>query len=130
MRPGTRCGNVVGAERATLTTALAGDDNDLQYTAVVPGTAGNSITITYLSNPAPGVTVSVTGTAITVNFGADTNAGGVLLAIEASTAASALVTVAPADASLGGEIAYVATAALSGGLDGTASGTRRRHRLL
>lgn len=61
--------------RATLTTALAGANNDLTYTARFLGTGGNSTTIAYVvaGNNTP-LTVSVTGQAITVNVA--TSAGG------------------------------------------------------
>lgn len=86
---------------ATLTTALAGANNDLTYTAVVTGVGGNSITVIYAvaGNNTP-LSVGVVGNVITVNLA--TGAGGVatstaaqvLAAVQASVAASALVTVA------------------------------------
>lgn len=61
--------------RATLTTNLAGANNDLTFIARTPGTAGNAYTVAYvvagLSTP---LTVSATGNAITVNVA--TNGAG------------------------------------------------------
>jgi hypothetical protein len=75
--------------------------NDLTYTALIAGTAGNSITITHVVAGAnTPLSVSVTGTAITVNLAtsagsaATSTATQVAAAIAASAAASALVTVA------------------------------------
>lgn len=83
---------------ATLTTACTGTDNDLVYTAVAPGTAGNAITVRYVvaGNSTP-LTVSVASSAITVNVA--TNGGGsptstaaqVAAAVAASAPAAALV---------------------------------------
>lgn len=86
---------------ATLTTALAGANNDLTFTAVTPGVGGNSITIVYaVAGNNTALSVSVTSNAITVNLA--TNGGGtatstaaqILAAIQASAPASALVNVA------------------------------------
>ena len=87
---------------AELDVNPAGDDNGLTFTAVAYGPAGNDISIAYVD---PGVadaelSVSVVGSAITVNLATDeteaitTTAAEVLAAIEASAAADALVTVA------------------------------------
>lgn len=53
---------------ATLTTALTGTNNDLKFHAAKTGTAGNSVTITYVvaGNNTP-LTVSASGNAVTVN---------------------------------------------------------------
>lgn len=112
---------------ATLTTALTGTNNDLTYTAVTPGTGGNSVTVTYVvaGNSTP-LTVSVTGNDITVNVATD--AGGVATstaddvsaAVAGSGAASALVTVADA---AGNDGTGVVTALTKTNLAGGASGT-------
>lgn len=57
--------------KATLSTNLTGNtNNDLKFTAVDGGTAGNDITIRYLNTGLPNVaeSVSVTGKAITVTL--------------------------------------------------------------
>lgn len=84
--------------RATLTTALAGTNNDLTLIARKTGTAGNAITfrIVVAGNNTP-ASVSVAGSAIT--FNAATNGAGAatstakqaVTALLASTAAQALV---------------------------------------
>lgn len=113
--------------KATLTTALAGANNDIKYTAVARGTSGNSITVAYVvaGNNTP-LTVAVVSNAITVNVATD--AGGlatstadqVKAAIEASAAASALVTVEDATGNDGsGVVAALAATALSGGTEWT-----------
>jgi hypothetical protein len=87
---------------ASLTTALTGNNNDMKFTAKAPGTGGNSITVAYVDPSANDATlsVSVTGSAITVNLatsseGAITStAAQIKAAIEASAAANALVAVA------------------------------------
>lgn len=97
-----------GAVEATLTTDLVGDDNDLVYTAVTPGTAGNSITIAYVAtDPDQVLAVGVVGSAITVTLATDaasaitSTADDVAGAIALSGPASALVTVANALANNG-----------------------------
>jgi hypothetical protein len=62
--------------RATLTTNLTGANNDLYLFSKVPGTTGNAITfrIVVAGNNTP-LSVSVTGSAITVNSATDS--GGV-----------------------------------------------------
>lgn len=62
--------------RATLTTAIAGNNNDLKYTATNGGTAGNSIRIRYVvsGNNTP-LSVTRSGNDITVNVATD--GGGV-----------------------------------------------------
>jgi len=82
----------------TAATLTVGSSNaGIKFTAVTPGTSGNSITITY-TNPMANNTlsVSVTGTAINVDLGyassaITSTAANVLAAINASTAAKALV---------------------------------------
>lgn len=109
---------------ATLTTALTGDDNDLVFTAVEKGTAGNSVTIKYTdpaANDAP-LTVNVTGTDIDVllatNGSGDitTTAAQITSAILASVEASELVTSANAGGNDGtGVVTALTETPLSGG---------------
>lgn len=121
---------VGGAEQSVLTTALAGDDNDLTFTAVTPGVAGDSITITYV-DPAginQALSVGVVATDITVNLATDgasapsSTAAEIKAEIEATAAAAALVTVefASGNDGTGIPVAMVQTP-LAGGVDGTAT---------
>lgn len=115
---------------ATLSTALAGANNDLDYTAATAGSAGNSITIAYIDPGANDAVlgVVVTGNAIVVNLatgvaGAITStAGDIDTAIAALPAAAALVNVANKAANDGtGVVIAMAATALAGGLDPTAT---------
>lgn len=109
---------------AALTTALAGANNDLTFTARKAGLRGNAVTVAYVvaGNNTP-LSVAVAGNAITVNVATD--AGGlptstatqVRQAINDSAAASALVFAANAGADTGaGVVAAMAAAPLAGGL--------------
>jgi hypothetical protein len=109
--------------KAALTTALAGANNDLVFTAKKGGTWGNSIQVAYIDPGGTTATLSivVTGFLITVNLGRtasaiDTTATALSTAIAASADASALVTVANsgADDGTGLVIALTATS-LAGG---------------
>lgn len=109
---------------ATLTVNPAGTNNALVFTAVTGGVGGNSITIEYVDPAAPDavLSVGVVGTAITVNLATDggsvitTTAAEIIDAIEASGAASALVTVANSGSDDGsGVVAAVALTPLAGG---------------
>ena len=95
--------NDTAATKATFTTNLANAvQNDLVFTAVASGAAGEAVMIEYvdpfIANSPLGVTV--TGTTITVSLGTDalgvlnSTANAVKAAVEASGSASALVTVA------------------------------------
>lgn len=55
--------NFVGlGNRATLTTSIAGANNDLTYIAKTPGTAGNAVTVTYsVTNTTAALTTAVSG---------------------------------------------------------------------
>lgn len=113
---------------ATMTTALAGTNNDLVYTGVVGlGINGNLVTIQYVNpgTPSASLSVSVVGSVITVHLA--TNGGSaitstaalVAAAITASVPASALVTVANAPANDGtGVVTAMAITPLVGGVDG------------
>lgn len=114
--------------RAVLTTALAGAQNDLKFTAVTPGTYGNGITIVYAD---PGgnnavLSVGVVTKAITVNLA--TGAGGAITstaalvkaAIEASAPAHALVTVTYPSSNDGtGVVTALSSTPLASGTDDT-----------
>lgn len=107
---------------ASLTTAL-GTNKDLTYTAVQIGYVGNATTIAYVvAGLNTALSVSVTGTAITVNVATDgsgnptSTANAVLAAVAASVPADALVTVGLAPGSDGtGIVSALVTTALSGG---------------
>jgi hypothetical protein len=73
--------------RASFTTACAGDHNDLVYTAKMPGTAGNLVSVEYLAGVSQTLAVSVDSKAITVQLG--TNGAGVVT----STASQVLAAV-------------------------------------
>lgn len=110
---------------ATLTTALTGTNNDLVFTAKDDGAEGNDITVRYVVAGAnTPLTVSVSGRAITVNVATDgssaatSTAAQVKTAVDASTAASALVSVANAGGNDGtGVVTALTATALSGGTD-------------
>ncbi len=89
-------GGIYAGANASYTTAKAGDDNDLVYTALRGGEAGNDITIAYTTGGTAGSeVVTVTDLAISVKLEAGVStAAQVTTAVEASSAASALVTVA------------------------------------
>ncbi len=78
-------------EYGQFTTNLAGANNDLRFTAVTPGPAGNAIQFEYIAAAADAVSVS--GNRITINFVAGaTRAIDVLNLVNGELAASALVT--------------------------------------
>ncbi len=109
--------------KATLTTALAGADNDLTYTALTGGPAGNSIRVTYVvAGNNTLLTVVVAGYDITVNVATDgagaatSTASLVLAALQANPDVQRLVTVALATGNTGvGVVAALALTALAGG---------------
>jgi hypothetical protein len=110
--------------KATLSTDLAGDNNDLKFTAKLKGHFGNTIKIAYVDPAAADaqIGVSVSGTTITVSLATDANkaitstAANVKAAIEAVPAAAALVTVANVAANSGaGVVAAMAATALANG---------------
>jgi hypothetical protein len=84
--------------RATLTTALAGTNNDLTFIARTPGTAGNSlrVAIAVAGNNTP-LSVAVAGNDITITSAtngagaATSTAADVVKAVNFSTTASAKV---------------------------------------
>ena len=103
--------------KAMLTTTFGGN-RDLEYTAVTTGAAGNDITIAYV-NPGANystTTVSVSGTAITVNLRTNAysqtvaTAAEVLGSVSLDAAASSLVTVQLPEGSAGEGIVTVMAA--------------------
>jgi hypothetical protein len=96
------------ADRATLTTAIAGAHNDLVFTARELGLEGNDTSIEYVV-PAPNhaLELAVDGDALTVTLATDadgnvtTTAAQLAAAIGADSGASALVVVADAEANDG-----------------------------
>src|SRR5215204_4637505 len=89
------------SEKATLTTNLAGTNNDLTYTADLADVTGNSVTIAYVvAGVSTPLSVGVVGNAITVNVAttagsaASSTANQVMAAVIASAPANALVDVA------------------------------------
>jgi hypothetical protein len=121
--------HVVGGtnRNASLTTAIAGANNDLVYTSKGKGTQHNSIRVRYVvAGASTALSVSVSGNDITVNSATDgasaatSTANQVAAAVAASTPAAALVTVANAAGNDGtGVITALGFTALSGGTDWT-----------
>lgn len=118
---------VVGGffQAASLTTALAGTNNDLKYTAKTAGVGGNSIRVRYVvAGASTPLTVSVSTNDITVNVAtngssvATSTAAQVKTAVDASGPAAALVSVANANTDDGtGVVAALAFTNLAGGSD-------------
>lgn len=117
---------VAGTDTASLTTALTGTNNDLVFTAVATGTAGNAITVAYVdpSGNDQALAVTVTDSAISVSLATNgsgtitSTAASIKTAIEEDEAASALVTVANAAANDGTGVVTALTATnLTGGSD-------------
>jgi len=113
-------------EAASVETELTGEDNDLVFTAVTPGAAGNSITITYTA-PAgndQSLDVTVVGTDIDVSLA--TGSGGaitstaaeVLAAVNDDGEAKLLVLASLPDGATGaGVVTAMSKTALTGGND-------------
>lgn len=116
------------AAAAALTTAVAGSNNDVVWTAVAAGEAGNSITMAYVmptdTNVAVPASVAVVGTAITVTLGVDTDGSTVVSTaddiktlVNAHVTAGALVQGADAAANDGsGLLVAMSAAPLTGGI--------------
>lgn len=126
------CREYNGAEYATLTTNLEGDNNDLVFTSKAKNESANAISIKYTDPYAlnQALSVSVTGNAINVNLATNssgaitTTAAQIKAAIEASSPASALITVAHATGNDGsGIVTAMAQTNLSGGTVGLYSDT-------
>lgn len=116
--------NAAKETKATLTTALTGDNNDLKYTSKLNGALGNAITVEYVDpdDVDAELAVSVDGTAITVSLATDaakaitTTASDIATAIAAHAEANALVAVANAGSDTGaGTVTEMAATALTGG---------------
>lgn len=122
---------VAGAAKAELQTNLPGSNDDLLFTAVTPGTGGNSIRVRYVvagNNTA--LSVSVSGNDITVNVAtngagaATSTASQVKTAVDASGPATALVSTAIAPGNDGtGVVSALGYTNLSGGNVGGAVAT-------
>ena len=125
--------------RATLVTALAGTNNDLKFTAVRPGTEGNSARVRYVvagNNTALSVTRS--GADVTVNLATDgagvatSTAAQVRDAVNASDEAKHVLRAENADGNNGtGVTVALGFTSLSGGsnpVSGTGSGSFGRVR--
>jgi hypothetical protein len=111
-----------GPAAASVDTAIAGDNNDVRFTAREKGEAGNDITVDLNTGGAPGAAVAVSGTmpaiVVTVVAGEST-AQEVADAVNAHLGASALVVATLAPGSDGtGVVAATSALPLAGGLDG------------
>lgn len=107
---------------ATLATGTEGGNNGITWAAVRGGVPGNSITVALVNPGGTGaLSVAVSGKAITVTLGRTSGtitstAAQVITAIQASVAASALVTVDDTGASTGAvAVGAVAATNLAGG---------------
>ncbi len=116
--------NAAKETKATLTTALTGNNNDLKYTSKLNGALGNAITVEYVDPDGVNaeLAVSVDGTAITVSLATGatkaitTTASDIATAIAAHAEANALVAVANAGLDTGvGTVTEMAATALTGG---------------
>jgi flagellar hook-basal body protein len=97
---------------STLTVDCINPDSDIIFTAVNGGIAGNDISIEYIDSGAAGLSVGVSGDAITVNLGgAVSTSADIAAAINADTDASLLVT-AMAEGDGDGEITAIVHAAI------------------
>lgn len=111
---------------ASFTTSF-GSNADLLYTSKATGVAANSITIRYVvAGNSTALSVSVSGSAITVNLATDSGgaptstASQVLAAVQASAPATALVASALAPGSSGAGVpAALSATPLAGGTDST-----------
>jgi VCBS repeat-containing protein len=112
------------AAAAALTTALAGANNDLTFTAKTTDATGNSTTVAYVvAGNDTALSVGVVGSAITVNVATDSGGAAtstatqVRTAVNASTPASALVTASLAAGNDGsGVVDALAATPLAGGV--------------
>jgi hypothetical protein len=117
---------------ASLTTALAGTNNDLVFTAVKRGAWGNAVSVIYVDPGGTSATLGVVveGFKITVNLGRtasaiDTTAAALMAAVIANADAAQLVTIANAAANDGtGLVIALAETFLAGGSLQTAQPTQ------
>lgn len=121
-----------GAESATLTTALSGSNNNLVYTSVAKNETANNITVKYTDPYAYSKSLSVSVSGQNINVSLATNASGAIIttaaqiitAIQASTSASALITVTNASNNDGtGVVTAMTQTNLAGGTVGLYSDT-------
>jgi len=115
--------SIPAAVKAALTTALAGMNNDLVFTADAAGPAGNSIRVRYVvagNNTA--LSISVVGFDVTVNVATDgggaaaSTAAQVKTALDADAGAAALIDTANAPSNDGsGIVAALSYTNLAGG---------------
>lgn len=113
------------ARNATFSTNLTGADNDLTFTSVNKNFAANSITVTYVvAGLNTALSISVTGTDITVNVatdgaGAPTSTGNAILAaLNADVNANVLITTSLKAGNTGaGVVTAMAKSFLTGGSD-------------
>lgn len=126
------CREYNGAESATLTTNLTGSNNDLVFSSVVKAESADDITVKYTDpyNPNQALNISISGNDINVLLATDssgaiiTTAAQIITAIQASTEASILVTVANVTGSDGsGIVKSMAKTNLAGGTVGIYSDT-------
>lgn len=125
-------GTPVNAVAASLSTDLAGDNNDIVFTAKTKGVIGHDITITYV-DPGEDGTISVdvvdTDIVVTLAYGTGaitSTADDVKAAIEAEPAADALVSVADKAANDGsGLVTALTETALASGVNGTVGGAKK-----
>jgi len=122
--------DVAALGHATLTTGFSSDSQNIKWTSVAHGTAGNAVRIEYLDPGAPSspLSVVVVGNQITINLETDADgeivstAQDVINAVRSHTGppdASDLVTAALIDAEAGGDgvVEPMAVTNLSGGDD-------------
>ncbi len=121
-------GTPINGVKAELETDLAGDNNDLKFTAKTAGVLGNNITVEYVDPGENDATLSVelVGTDIIVNLatgaGGDitTTASEIETALEDDDDIDALITVADKDGSNGsGVVTELEKTELENGVDGT-----------
>lgn len=118
----------LGYVKAALTTALAGAQNDLTFTAKNAGPGGNEITVQYaVAGASTPLSIVVTGKAIVVNVATDgasaaiSTAAQILAEINANSRANLLVTSALAPSNDGtGVVTALTATALAGGALGPA----------
>lgn len=116
--------------QGTLTTALAGANNDLVFTSKVVGVLGNTTRVRIVvSGTSTPLSVSVAGADITVNSATDggglatSTASQVKAALDASAPASALISTALAPGNDGtGVVAALGFTNLTGGADSILEG--------
>jgi hypothetical protein len=116
--------NPVNAKESSLTTNISVAQGELVFTAKLPGTEGNSISVTYVDPAGNNKALSVvtTGSDIVINLA--TGAGGAITTtannIIAALASHSLVTVAKKAGNDGsGVVTAMAKATLTGGVNGT-----------